>query len=406
VTRRLRTLLIAPAVVLLAPAGVGAQQRPPSVAAPAAVLVEPSTGDVVFERRADRARAMASTTKLMTALVTIEGASLDDTITVADYAAGPAESLAGLRAGDRMTVADLLRALILPSGNDAAVSLARGVAGSEAAFVRRMNRRARELGLRRTRFQDPIGLSPQNRSTPEELVKLALVLRRSSFMREVMDSTRARLRSADPDRTVVNRIPIVRLSEVTGIKSGRTAAAGYVLVGSGQRDGVTVLSAVMGDPSEAQRDADTLALLRYGMRRYRRTTVLREGQRMAGAGLRFRDERVDLVASRAVQRTVRRGERVTTRLLGVPAQLDGPLPRGHRVGTIEVRWRGRAVERVALVLADPVAEASLGQRVTEFAGRSSTVLLLAALGSASLLLLLMRRRVAARPETRPRDEPA
>lgn len=402
-TRRV-PVLAALAAALLAPAAQ-AQERP-RVVAPAAISVEPSTGDVVFERDADRARPMASTTKLMTALVAIEGASLDDTITVARYAPGPGESLAGLRPGDRMTVADLLRALILPSGNDAAATLARGVAGSEAAFVRRMNRRARQLGLRRTRFEDPIGLSPQNRSTPEDLVKLALVLRRSSFLREVMDTERATLRSADPDRTVVNRIPIVRLREVTGIKSGRTTAAGYVLVGAAQRDGVTILSAVMGDPSEAQRDADTLALLRHGLRRYRRTTVLREGQQLASAALRFRDERVGLVASRGIVRTVRRGERVTTRVLDAPAELDGPLPRGHRVGTIEVRWRGRAVDRVALVLADPVAEASLGQRVGEFAGRSSTALLLGALGSASLLLLLMRRRVAGRPETRPRDEPA
>lgn len=404
-TRRLTILAVLAALVPAAPA-MGQRDAPRGIVAPSAVLVEPSTGDVIFARGAQKSRAMASTTKLMTALLALENTSLRDEIVVPRYAGSSVESLAGLRPGDRMTVADLIRAMMLPSGNDAAAALAGGIDESRSAFVARMNRRARQLGLRGTRFSDPIGLSSSNRSTPEDLVKLALVLRRSPFFRAVVDSPRATLRSADPDRTVVNRIALVRnVDEVNGVKSGHTRAAGYVLVGSATRRGVTVVSAVMGDPTEAQRDADTLALLRFGLDHYRRALVLRRGATLARAKLRHRDEEVALVAARSVTRTIRRGERATTRITGAPADLEGPLPEGARVGTIEVRLRGRVVDRVPLVTAEPVAESTVLQRVGTFAGRSGTLLLLGALLTASLLLALLRRRMAGEPDPRPRRRP-
>lgn len=371
---------------------------PPSVRAPAAILVEPATGDVVFQRRAASPRSIASTTKLMTALVVLERERLGRVVSATRYRALPAESVVGLRAGERLTIADLLRALLLASANDAAATLAARVGGSRGRFVALMNRRARELGLRHTRFANPVGLDETgNHSTAEDLVKLTLILRANAFFRRVTDLPAATLRSGGRPRTVVNRNRLVRtVPEVNGVKTGRTQRAGYVLVGSATRAGVTVISVVLGDSSEAARDADTLALLRHGLRRYTRVTALRRGQTVRQVALAFRDETVALTAQRTVRRTIRRGERVTRRVVGLPTQLDGPLAAGTRVATVELRWRGRTIERVGLVTARRVEKAGALARLDPFAGRTLAVLAIALVALASLRLLLARRRAQRR----------
>jgi serine-type D-Ala-D-Ala carboxypeptidase (penicillin-binding protein 5/6) len=384
-------VLVALAVIALAPAPAAAE---PSVRAPAGILVEPATGDVVWARNARDRRSIASTTKLMTALVTLERMRLGARVTATRYRALPVESVIGLRAGERLSIADLLRGLLLASANDAAATLAVRVGGSRAGFVRLMNRRAEQLGLDDTHYANPVGLDQEgNFSSAEDLVKLTLILRRNAFFREVTNLPRATLRTGSRPRSIVNRNVLVRnVDAVDGVKTGRTVRAGYVLVGSARRAGVTVISAVLGDPSEAARDADSLELLRYGLGRYRRVTAVRKGERFAAAALRFRDERVGLVATRTVRRTTRRDQRVTTRVLGAPAELDGPLPKGARVGTIEVRWRGKPVDRVALVTARAIEQASLLQRLDGFIGRTLLVVAVAVLALGSLQLVLLRRR--------------
>ncbi|HEV3001036.1 MAG TPA: D-alanyl-D-alanine carboxypeptidase family protein [Solirubrobacteraceae bacterium] len=400
--RRAAALAAAALLVLLAAVATAVPaaraQEPPRVQAPSAILVEASTGDVVYQRNAGERRPIASTTKLMTALLALEGIALDDVLTAPGYQAGAAESVVGLREGERMTVRDLLRALLLPSANDAAVALAQGLSGSTDAFVDEMNRRAEQLRLRDTSYANPIGLDePGNRSSARDLVKLAIVLRRKPFFRETVDLPRVTLRSGARTRTIVNRNTLVRqVPLVDGVKTGRTEQAGYVLVGSATRGGVTVVSAVLGEPSEAARDADTLALLRYGLSRYRRRTVLREGQPLRTADLRFRDEDVRLVAAETVQRVLRRGERARARVVAAPEELDGPLPAGAEVGTVEVRVRGKVVERVPLVTASAVAEATLTDRVASVLARPASILLVVLLVGCTVLLALLRRRVVRR----------
>ena len=156
------------------------------------------------------------------------------------------------------------------------------------------------------------------------------------------------------------------------------------------------MSAVLGEPSEAARDADTLDLLRYGLSRYERRTVLKEGQGLRRADLKYRDDDVSLVAAETVQRVLRRGERARTRVTGAPEELDGPLPAGAQVGAIEVRVRGKVVERVPLVTAVAVEEASLTDRVTSVLSTPLSVLLVILLIACTVLLALLRRRVVRR----------
>ena len=398
----MRVLVLALAVTAGAAVPAAAQSpEPPDVRAPSAIVMEASTGEVVFAREASERRAIASTTKLMTALLAVEGVALDDVLTAAPYAPGPLESVVGLREGERMTVRDLLRALLLPSANDAAVTLATGISGSVDAFVREMNARARRLGLRDTTYANPVGLDEaRNRSSARDLARLAVVLRRSPFIRRTTDLERATLTSGDRRRTVLNRNRLVReVPEVDGMKTGRTQGAGYVLVGSATRRGVTVVSAVLGEPSEAVRDADTLALLRFGLDRFRRATIVRRNATLARAGLRFRGERVPLVAGREIRRVLRRGVRAQVRV-DAPEELDGPLSAGARVGTVRAVVGDRVVASTPLVTAEAVAEAGLSDRLGALLGQATTILLVVAVLGCTFLLVLLRRRVLRRAGAR------
>jgi D-alanyl-D-alanine carboxypeptidase (penicillin-binding protein 5/6) len=397
-----RIAALALAIALLLTPAAARAQAAPAVTAPSAIVVEASTGDVAFAKAASERRPIASATKLMTALIALDTLALDDVLTAPPYAAAPAESLAGLNAGERMTVKDLMRALLLPSANDAAVTLATGVSGSVPEFVGEMNDRARELRLRDTHFTNPIGLDQgDNRSSARDLVRLAIALRSNDFFRDTVDMPRATLTSGDERRVVLNRNTLVRdVGYVDGVKTGHTAEAGYVLVGSATRRGVTVVSAVLGDPSEAARDADSLALLKYGLSRYRRATIVEQDAVFGRAKLEYRDRRVELVAGESVRRVLRRGEKADVRVIGAPEEISGPLPQGSRVGTIEVRVRDRTVARTPLVTSAAVAEASLGDRLGDVLSRPGSVLLLLVLLVCTVSLVLLRRRVLRRAGSR------
>ena len=396
--RLILAALVAASIAFVLARAAPATAAPPSIRAPAAILVEPATGDVVFQRQATRERPVASTTKLMTALVTLENARLSRVLITVPYHGAPAESVIGLRGGERMTVADLLRGLLMASANDAAATLAARIGGSQRRFVAMMNGRARELGLTHTHYANAIGLDdPGNYSSAEDLVKLTLILRRNEFFRQVTDLPRTTLHSGARPRTIVNRNALVRsVAEVNGVKTGHTSTAGYILVGSASKNDVTVISVVLDEPTEGSRDSDSLALLRYGLRRYHRVEAVRKGEGFANVKLAHRDQHVQLVAARTVVRTARRDERIYTRTLDVPSELDGPLPAGSRVGTIEVRWRKRTVARVPLITRLAISQASIWQRGDDLLGRTLTVVLLAVVALASLQLVLLRRRAVRR----------
>jgi D-alanyl-D-alanine carboxypeptidase (penicillin-binding protein 5/6) len=406
-TSALRRAALGVLVALLAlvhahAAGAAAAPNAPVVRAPAAILVEPSTGDVVFQRNAHQRLPIASTTKLMTALVTLEHASLDDVMTTVKYNAAPAESLAGFGAGERVTVRDLLRALLITSANDAAATLAARVAGSRSRFVTMMNAKARQLKLTDTHYANPVGLdNTENYSSATDLVKLTLILRRSAFFRATTDLARVTLRSGAHPRTFANRNLLVRnVPAVNGVKTGHTNSAGYILVGSASRAGVTVLSAVIGEPSEAARDSDSLQLLKYGLGRYHVVTAVGNDQNVGTVGLAHRNEQVGLVAGATVRRTARRGDKLTVTLEGAPTEVDGPLPKGARLGTVVVTQRGKVVARVPAVTADPVDAATFLQRVGDWLGQPLTLVLLGAFVLCSLYLVLLRRRAVRRRQAR------
>ena len=386
---------VAAALALLAvavPAARAAEQ--PSVSARTAILVDARDGHVLYRRRPDSERPIASATKLMTALVAVGELPLRREVRAVPYNPMPAESRIDLRAGERMSVADLLRALLLESANDAAETLAVRAAGSVDAFVRQMNERARELGLEHTKFANPVGLdSPGAHSSALDLSRLARRVLANDFLATTVDMPRARLLSGAHQRIVDNRNLLVRqVGWVDGVKTGHTNGAGYVLVGSTSRKGARLVSVVLGAPSEPARDADTLALLRYGLRSYRRTQPLRARTPLATANVKYFDREVHLVPARTVSVTARRGQRVRT-VLRAPGEVTGPLDRRARVGTVTVYRDAERIRTVPLVTASAVPEAGLLRKV--WSAVWSPLVVLAALGIGTWLFLRRRRRAGA-----------
>ena len=388
---RTRPLAAALAAVLLVGApGASAAEPPPETSGAAAVVVDARTGDAMYAKNAGRARPIASATKLMTALLTLERADLDDVFTAAPYSASAVESKINLMPGERMKVRDLLTALLLESANDAAATLAEGVAGSREAFVREMNRRAVELGLKDTSYANPIGFDdPDNHSSARDLAALARRLLANREFARIVNLPMATLQSGARTRTIDNRNLLVqRYPFVSGVKTGHTIGAGYVLVGAGAAGGGRVITVTLGAPSEAARDADTLAMLRWGLEQFHRQRVLRRGKPVATVDVNYHDEDAELGAGRPVTLVVRNGERVST-VLDAPDELDGPLAKGERVGWIEVQRAGRTVRRVPLVTLDEVEGASFLRKVARALG---TLLIVGILVGIVLLVIVAVRR--------------
>ena len=363
---------------LLVAAPAAAAEKP-VVGAPSAIVVDERTGEVLYEKDPADERSIASATKLMTALLTLERARPGDVFRAADYSAGAIESKIGLRPGERMRVQDLLVALLLESANDAAVTLAEGVAGSRSDFVDEMNARAAELGLDETSYANPIGFDdPDNHSSARDLAALARLLLRNERFADIVDRPVATLRSGARRRTIDNRNRLVRSYPfVDGVKTGHTRAAGYVLVGSASRAGASVVSVVLGTPSEAARDADTLTLLNWGLDRFTRVRPVRAGRALRRATVKhFDDRRVALEAARPVALTVRRGARVRVQV-DAPTELEGPLQAGERVGTAVVLVNGRPAARVPVVTASPVPAAGFVRRSGAAIGWAVAFLVLA-----------------------------
>jgi D-alanyl-D-alanine carboxypeptidase (penicillin-binding protein 5/6) len=371
---------------------------PPSVTAPSAIVIEVSTGSIACARDAESRRSIASTTKLMTALLTLERAKLGATLRTSSYRPSAGESVVGLAPGERMKVRDLLKGLLAQSGNDAAMALASGVAGSEHAFVRLMNKRARELGLTETHYENPIGLDARgNYSSAHDLVRLALVLRTNAFFRSVVDSPQVTLTSGSHPRTFKNRNTLVRdIPWVNGVKTGHTRQAGYVLVGSARRHGVQVVSAVLGTTGYGPRDAQSLTLLRTGLAAFQNVTAVRVGEHVPGVGrvpIKYRPGAgLALVAGRQVRTIVPRKRRdlVVLQRLKVPEEVAGPIKRGQALGSLLVLRSGKRIATVPLVAAEAVPAAGFGQRTKAWFTRPLAVVLgFAVLGGT---VLLARRR--------------
>ncbi len=392
-SRRRTGALLAVLLALLLCAS--AQAKPPHVLAKSWALVDGRTGEVLTSHAGSERRLIASTTKLMTAYVAIKDLPPDKIVRARRYEYEYGESVMGLRPGQKISVRDLLYGLILLSAGDAAHTLAVDAAGSVGKFVAQMNRHAAALGLTDTHFANPVGLDQKgNYSSALDLAALTVELERIPAFAKIAASREAVLRSVHPKRRIHTINELLEMAPwVTGVKTGHTWKAGYVLVGSGRRHGIQLISVAIDAPTDETRFSDNLELLEWGFRQYRRRKALRRGQELASPAIRYSGGELPLRVGRPLSVRLRKGQKVQVEV-DAPRQVTGPVSRGARLGSATVSVDGLRAGTVPLLASRSIPAAGSFDRARGFIGGHPVPLAVAAcaiLVAAILLGRLVRR---------------
>jgi serine-type D-Ala-D-Ala carboxypeptidase (penicillin-binding protein 5/6) len=337
----------------LAPAQAAADPAPELQAAAWYLVGE--DGAVLAERRADESRAIASITKLMTAVVTLEHAGLSDEVTVAPRSARIGESTANLRTGERLPVSTLLRALLVASANDAADALASHVGeGSTSRFAELMNAKADALGLEHTHFVNPHGLDQAGHvSSAEDATKLLRYALGVPFIRDAVDRSSVELPGGREFPTTDDLLD--SWPPLLGGKTGHTADAGWSETAAARARGVTVYGTVLGGASRTGRNDALQELLSYGLGQYHRVAAIDASRTYAEVETGYDRPAVRLVAPRTLAITLRQGKPLVERIV-VPGVTELPVRKGERLGKVEVYDGNRLVASSRLVAAQAVSE--------------------------------------------------
>ena len=341
-----------------------------------AVLMEAETGRVLFAKNADLALPPASVTKIMTLLLFMEevdggNIALDEEISVSEYAASMGGSQVYLEPGETMTAEELLKCVIIASANDAAVTLAEKVAGSEEAFVNKMNARAEELGMKNTHFENVTGLDDTVTKHLTSAYDIALMskalLSHETIIRYStvwMDS----IRNGAFGLTNTNRL--VRFYEgITGLKTGSTSKAGFCMSATARRDGMHLIAVVMGSPSRDDRNGTARQLLDYGFANY--SLFRSEGGMGEPVPVRggVKDFCVPEIPPCALLLPKGKSRSVQTELL-LDDYLDAPVETGRTIGTVRYLADGEILAEAPVTAREDVERIGFGGILLRIAGRA------------------------------------
>ena len=362
--------VLLPSVVL---ANTALVPSPPSINADSYLLVDFDTGAVLVEHNPDLQLPPASLTKLMTAYILAEEVALgrlalDDTVRVSRnaWSQNPVfngSSLMWIEPGKPVTVAELERGIVISSGNDATVAIAEHIAGSEAAFVDLMNRYAEEMGLTRTHFENSHGLPhPDHLSTARDLAATAVAAIRDHPERYAVYREQSYTYN---DITQYNRNHLLREDpSVDGLKTGYTRVAGYGLVASAEREGMRLVSVVMGSSSTASRKAETRRLLNYGFRFFETLRPLTPDALLTEARVwKGQSKQVALGVTGEVVLTLPRSTASIDTQVEVDEPLVAPLNLNDVVGRVTFLRDGEIVSEVPLRVLQRVEPAGFFARL-------------------------------------------
>jgi D-alanyl-D-alanine carboxypeptidase (penicillin-binding protein 5/6) len=307
---------------------------PPQLDAASAILVDQGTGRALYALEPAEPRPVASLTKIMTAYLVLRRAEPSDVVTVSeDAASGRVVGISslGLAAGERISVRDLLYALLLQSANDAALALAEHVGGSVESFVDMMNRTAARLGMSHTRFASPNGLDDAGLSTAREMARLTrAALRLGTFAEIAATPSRTIPAPEGEPRSIQNRNALLWLYPgATGIKTGYTSAAGFCIVATAERGDERLIAVVLGEPGEAFSDA--AALLSYGFAAFARRELIEAGTSMGTVRV---DGRAVSVAAGASLRGLVPVDAAVRRRVDLDQGVRFPPGRGQAIGRV------------------------------------------------------------------------
>lgn len=342
---------------------------PPSLAASSWLLIDANSGHVIVEHNADQTLPPASLTKMMTSYIADEqiasgNITLEDEVLISEKAWRKGGSKMYIRVGTRVRLEDLLRGIIIQSGNDASIAVAEHIAGSEEAFADLMNKHAISLGMHNTQFQNATGWpAPEHYTTARDLSLLARAIiydhpdhygmysEKEFTYNDIRQPNRNKLLWRDPS--------------VDGLKTGHTDEAGYCLVASAERNGMRLISVVMGTKSENARATESMKLLTYGFRFFETVKSYEAMNEMVESDIWLgQQDKIKLGVDKDLWITIPRGASKDVKAqLDYASQLKAPIQEGDEVGTVKLVLDDDVLTETSLVALETVEEAGFFKRI-------------------------------------------
>lgn len=334
-----------------------------------AVVIERDTGTVLYDKNSHEKLPPASMTKIMTMLLIMEeidkgNLSLEEKIRTSEHAASMGGSQIFLEAGEEMTVDEMLRGIAIASGNDASVAMAERIAGSEEAFVEKMNQKVKELGLKNTLFQNPTGLPAENHySTSYDMAIMAKELLKYEMITKYTGKYEDYLReNTEKKFWLVNTNRLVKFYPgVDGLKTGYTSEAKYCLTATAEKDGMRLITVVMGAPTPKERNAQITKMLDYGFSQYKTHPMFERNEIVSEAKVgKGSEKKVDLVTSEPISVLTKKGEAIddVKKEFVVKEDVKAPVKKGDVLGTLIIKKNNEVLSESPLVAKEDIEEAS------------------------------------------------
>ncbi len=332
-----------------------------SLSAKSAVLLEESTGQIIYEKDGKTRRPMASTTKIMTAICAIEAGGLDREVTVTDKSVSVEGSSIYLKVGDKITLEELVWAVMLESANDAAATIAVELGGSIEGFAEIMNEKAAQLGLTNTHFTNPHGLSDENHyTTAEDLAHLAAYAMGNESFREIVSTANHKIEYGEAARNLRNHNKLLRMYDgAIGVKTGFTKASGRCLVSAAERDGLTLIAVTLDAPNDWN---DHAVMLDSGFSAVMRLNLIDAAESafimpcIGGDG-----HQVLVRNTEGLSLILPRDEYNITRRVILPRYFYAPVTAGDEVGKIEFLDGDKVIGEVPLIAEETVGRVQYKQ---------------------------------------------
>ena len=351
----------------------GAEAAPLELASKSALLMDAATGTILYEKNSHEAMPPASVTKVMTMLLIYEAEedgqfTWQDSVQVSEHAASMGGSQVFLEPGETQTAAEMTKCIAIASANDAAVAMAEFVAGSEEAFVERMNKKAQELGMKETHFVNACGLDVDGHETSAYDIALMSreLMTRFPEIREYtttwQDTIVHKTRKGESEFGLTNTNKLIKWYEgATGLKTGSTGKALYCLSGTAERDGMHLIAVVMAAPDFKVRFQETMKLLDYGFANYSTERGLPTGEKMAEISVtKGMADTVDGIVKEEISFLLKKdgGKEWETKTEVLP-RIDAPVQEGEKLGEVIYLINGEEVGRTELIASENVEKTDL-----------------------------------------------
>lgn len=350
--------------------------------AKSAIIIEESTGEILYEYNAHEKLAPASMTKMMSLLLIMEALEndvikLNDMITISSNASGMGGSQILLETGEEMSVDNLLKGITIASGNDAVVALAEAIGGSEANFVKMMNEKVRELGLKDTYFKNSHGLDEENHySSAHDMAMIAKELVKHEKILEYSSIYETYLRKGTDKQTwLVNTNKLVRFKKgVDGLKTGYTVDSGYCLTATMKKDGMRVIAVVMGEPSSTTRNDEVSSMLDYAFANYRLDKILSKDRVIDTINLdKSTKNQVDIVPVEDINLINKKMSPNITPTFEIKyGKISSAIKKGDVIGTVSIMNGNKKIGEVNLTVKEDVAKANIIELLGKYLKRVLT----------------------------------